>query len=35
MADTEVIHFLFSAQLTPRWLFSALIPSKPVAESSP
>ena len=35
MAGTEVIHFLFSAQLTSRSFFRALLLPGPVAESPP
>jgi hypothetical protein len=35
MAGTEVIYFLFSAQLTPQLLFRTLISPEPVAECPP
>ena len=35
MAGTEVIHFLFSAQLTSRSFFLALLPHEAVSESPP
>jgi hypothetical protein len=35
MAGTEVIYFLFSAQLNSRPFFPALLPPKPVSEPPP